>query len=64
MMPTWNQTKRAEAYVVLASKDWDCSFKITELPSNKTTTVEAGNRAKVSYKKPQTRRISQLLRHV
>ena len=24
--------KRAEAYVVLASKDWDCSFKITELP--------------------------------
>src|ERR671925_862333 len=24
--------KRAEAYIVLASKDWDCSFKITELP--------------------------------
>ncbi len=45
-------TKRAEAYVVLASKDWDCSFKITELPSNKTTTLEGGNRAKVSYKKP------------
>lgn len=44
--------KRAEAYVVLASKDWDCSFKITELPSNKTTTLEGGNRAKVSYKKP------------
>jgi tetratricopeptide (TPR) repeat protein len=22
--------KRAEAYVVLASKDWDCSYKITE----------------------------------
>ncbi|HKO97583.1 MAG TPA: hypothetical protein VJU86_11350 [Pyrinomonadaceae bacterium] len=44
--------KRAEAYVVLASKDWDCSFKITELPSNKTTTLETGNRAKVSYKKP------------
>lgn len=44
--------KRAEAYVVLASKDWDCSFKITELPSNHTTTLEAGNRATITYKKP------------
>ena len=44
--------KRAEAYIVLASKDWDCSFKITELPANKTTTLNAGNRASVSYKKP------------
>jgi tetratricopeptide (TPR) repeat protein len=45
--------KRAEAYIVLASKDWDCSFKITELPSNKVTTVGEGNRATVSYKKPK-----------
>ena len=46
--------KRAEAYVVLASKDWDCSFKITELPTNKTTTIDpANNRATVSYKKPK-----------
>ena len=45
--------KRAEAYVVLASKDWDCSFKITELPSNKTTTIDpTNNKATVSYKKP------------
>ena len=45
--------KRAEAYIVLASKDWDCSFKITELPSNKTTTVDkSNNKATVSYKKP------------
>jgi tetratricopeptide (TPR) repeat protein len=44
--------KRAESYIVLASKDWDCSFKITELPTNKTTTIEGGNRAVVSYKKP------------
>lgn len=44
--------KRSEAYVVLASKDWDCSFKITELPTNKSTTMETGNRAKVTYKKP------------
>ena len=46
-------TKRSEAYVVLASKDWDCSFKITELPTHKITTVDkASNKATVSYKKP------------
>jgi hypothetical protein len=46
--------KRAEAYVVLASKDWDCSFKITEQPSTKITTIEQGsNRATVSYRKPK-----------
>jgi tetratricopeptide (TPR) repeat protein len=50
--PNLAPEKRAEAYVVLASKNWDCSFKITELPTNKTTTLETGNRAKVSYKKP------------
>src|ERR1041385_4009928 len=32
--------KRSEAFVVLASKDWDCSFKITEQPGVKTTSVE------------------------
>jgi tetratricopeptide (TPR) repeat protein len=48
--------KRAEAYIVLASKDWDCSFKITELPANKTTTLSEGNRANVSYKKPSEQR--------
>ena len=46
--------KRAEAYIVLASKDWDCSFKITELPTNKVTAVDpATNKATVSYKKPK-----------
>ncbi|MGI9065311.1 MAG: hypothetical protein ACR2HX_02760 [Pyrinomonadaceae bacterium] len=44
--------KRAESYIVLASKDWNCSFKITELPTNKSTTIQDGNRAVVSYKKP------------
>ena len=44
--------KRAEAYVVLASKDWDCSFKITELPSNQTHTTTAGNHVTINYKKP------------
>lgn len=42
--------KRSEAYIVLASKDWDCSFRITELPANKIT---SGRDGKVSYKKPQ-----------
>lgn len=51
---TTEPTKRAEAYVVLASKDWDCSYKITELPTNKITTVDpANNKATVSYRKPK-----------
>jgi tetratricopeptide (TPR) repeat protein len=51
---TTEPEKRAEAYIVLASKDWDCSFKITELPSNKVTTVDpTSNKATVSYKKPK-----------
>ena len=51
---TTEPAKRAEAYIVLASKDWDCSFKITELPTNKVTTVDpATNKATVSYKKPK-----------
>ncbi len=45
--------KRAEAYVVLASKDWDCSYKITEQPTTKVTTIDANNKATVSYKKPK-----------
>ena len=46
--------KRAEAFVVLASKDWDCSFKITELPSQKIVTVN-GTKATVRYKMPKER---------
>ena len=46
--------KRAEAYVILASKDWDCSFKITEQVGVKTTTIDpTNNKATVSYKKPK-----------
>ncbi len=44
--------KRAEAYIVLASKDWSCSFQMTDLPTNKITTVVSG-KATVSYKKPK-----------
>jgi hypothetical protein len=46
-----NQTneKRANAYAILAGKDWDCSLKITELPEVK---VAAGE-GKVTYQKPK-----------
>ncbi len=45
--------KRAEAYIVLASKDWQCSFNITEAPNVKITTVDqTTNKATVSYRKP------------
>jgi hypothetical protein len=51
---TTEPEKRSEAYVVLASKDWDCSYKITEQPGVKNTSVDAAtNRATVSYKKPK-----------
>ena len=41
--------QRAEAYAILAGKDWDCSFKVTELPEVK---VPAGE-GKVTYQKPK-----------
>jgi tetratricopeptide (TPR) repeat protein len=44
--------KRSEAFVVLASKDWDCSFRITELPTNKSVTVLKRGALKVRYTKP------------
>lgn len=43
--------KRAEAFIVLASQDWDCSFKITELPSNQTKTL-VNSKMTIAYKKP------------
>jgi len=46
--------KRAEAFVALASKDWDCSFQITEAPANKVTTVNRNN-ASVSWRMPKER---------
>jgi len=44
--------KRAEAFVVIASKDWDCSFKITELPANKRAIVDKGQMY-VTYRRPK-----------
>src|SRR4051812_31106404 len=33
--------KRAEAYAILAGKDWDCSYRVTEQPDIKTTSTDA-----------------------
>jgi len=44
--------KRAEAFVVLAAQDWDCSFKITEQVNTKVVTVD-GNKATVTYHMPK-----------
>src|SRR6266851_8120325 len=44
--------KRAEAYAILAGKDWDCSYRVTEQPDVKVTSTEGGS-AKVTYKKPK-----------
>src|SRR5213080_1633001 len=50
--PSQPNEKRAEAYAILAGKDWDCSYKVTEQPDVKTTSTEGGS-AKVTYKKPK-----------
>ena len=49
---TVSNEKRADAYAILSGKDWDCSFKITELPDVKQTGIEGGT-AKVTFKKPK-----------
>lgn len=49
-----DKERRAEAYVVLASKDWHCSNEITDLPTNKITTIDpTNNKATLSFKKPK-----------
>ena len=50
--PNQPNDKRAEAYAILAGKDWDCSFKVTELPDVKQASTEGGS-PKVTYKKPK-----------
>lgn len=50
--PTFSAEKRSEAFVVLASREWDCSFKITELPTNKITAAK-GRSLKIQYRKPK-----------
>ena len=46
--------KRTEAFVALASKDWDCSFKITEQPTIKIAAITP-NKAYVTYQMPPDR---------
>lgn len=50
--PNMSNDKRAESYAILAGKDWDCSFKITELPEVKVTSSDGGT-PQVTYQKPK-----------
>ena len=43
--------KRSDAYTFLASKDWDCSFRITESNENRQTVTKDG-KAVIQFKKP------------
>lgn len=54
--PNQPNEKRAEAYAILAGKDWDCSYKVTEQPDVKITSTENG-KASVTYKKPKDQKI-------
>jgi len=47
--PNQPSEKRGEAYAILAGKDWDCSYRITELPDVKVIAGEG----KVNYQKPK-----------
>jgi tetratricopeptide (TPR) repeat protein len=46
--------KRAQAYTVLASKDWQCSYNVTDKPENKRA-VERRDRVIVTYVMPKDR---------
>jgi tetratricopeptide (TPR) repeat protein len=45
--------KRSDAYTILASKEWNCSFTITELPESKTTVTKPDGKTVIQYKKPK-----------
>jgi tetratricopeptide (TPR) repeat protein len=51
-LETVSKEKRSEAYTVLASKEWDCSYKITEAMENKQTIMK-DNKAIIQFKKPK-----------
>jgi len=44
--------KRSQAYTVLASKQWQCSYNITEQKENMQTVMQ-GDKAIIQYKKPK-----------
>ena len=45
-------TKRAEAFTLLASREWTCSYEITEQPANKYTVASLGKET-IQYRKPK-----------
>jgi tetratricopeptide (TPR) repeat protein len=47
-----SKEKRADAYTVLASKEWDCSYKITELKENQQN-VNKDGKVLIQFKKPK-----------
>ena len=46
------EVKRSQAYTLMASKEWNCSYTITEQKDNKATVMKDG-KAIVEYKKPK-----------
>jgi tetratricopeptide (TPR) repeat protein len=48
---TASKEKRSDVYTILASKQWNCSYDITELKENKTT-EDKGGKVVIVYKKP------------
>jgi len=46
------EAKRSQAYTLMASKEWSCSYTITEQKDNKQTVMKEG-RAIIQYKKPK-----------
>lgn len=50
--PAFANEKRAEAYATLAGRDWDCSFRITELPDVKLVNMKRKNLV-IVYRKPR-----------
>ncbi|HEX8708647.1 MAG TPA: hypothetical protein VF723_10435 [Pyrinomonadaceae bacterium] len=45
--------RRSDAYAFLASKDWECSYNITESPANKQNVDKGGGNVVIQYKKPK-----------
>lgn len=46
------EVKRSQAYTLMASKEWNCSYTITEQKDNKQTVMKEG-KAIIQYKKPK-----------
>ena len=45
--------KRSEAFIVLASRHWDCSYKITEQSENKVIRIDGNRKSMVTYIMPK-----------